>query len=391
MPSRCCRFPSRLRHVDRLLRLLRGRARHDLGCSASRRSCFPALVPAVPAENMPPALALLAAGLALYGAVALRAFRTFLLTRRWLDLAVVTGLAWLATALVPALTMGWYDLGWWIGHELELDRNPRRRHRSRDRPQPARSSPGRWRATWRRSSWWRRRISSSARTCARSQAGSPRRTSTQSSTAAGSRCSPSRSASGSDCHAAASATLAVEALVHDIGKLSVPDAILKKPSELDDEEYALVKRHPDSGYELLARIGGFSPGVRRLVREHHERARRRRLSAGAQRRELSLDTRILSVCDVYDALITTRVYRPPWTHEQAIRPPPRTVRLGVRRALYRRARRVDRCAAHGRAVFDDAPPGRDRRALLAGRGANRPRAVSSVFPELSRCSTRPRC
>ena len=66
-------------------------------------------------------------------------------------------------------------------------------------------------------------------------------------------------------------TLAIGGLVHDIGKLSVPDAILKKPGPLDDDEYALVQRHPEWGAKLLDELGGFSDPVRSLVRDHHER------------------------------------------------------------------------------------------------------------------------
>ena len=82
---------------------------------------WPSLVPSVPAPNSTAAMALLVVGLAAYGLLALRALRTFLLTQRVLDLVVVVGLVWLATALVPALTMDFTQLGWWIGHEVELD------------------------------------------------------------------------------------------------------------------------------------------------------------------------------------------------------------------------------------------------------------------------------
>ena len=87
---------------------------------------------------------------------------------------------------------------------------------------------------------------------------------------------------------------------------------------MNDEEYALIRRHCEWGAKLLDEIGGFPPAVRRLVRDHHERldgqGYPRRLDGDA----IALDTRILSVCDVYDALISPRVYRPAWTHEQAI-------------------------------------------------------------------------
>ena len=109
--------------------------------------------------------------------------------------------------------------------------------------------------------------------------------------------------------------LATGGLLHDIGKLSVPDDVLKKPAALDDEEYALVQKHAVWGDSLLGRLG-FSPGVRRLVRGHHERLDGSGYPDGAT--SLSLETRVLAVCDVYDALRSERVYREAWTHERAL-------------------------------------------------------------------------
>jgi HD-GYP domain-containing protein (c-di-GMP phosphodiesterase class II) len=113
-------------------------------------------------------------------------------------------------------------------------------------------------------------------------------------------------------------TLAIGALVHDIGKLAVPDEILKKPGPLDDAEYATVREHAERGYKLLNELGGFSEGVRDLVHDHHERLDGRGYPRGLTAEELSLDTRILTVCDVYDALISKRVYRAAWTHDEAM-------------------------------------------------------------------------
>ena len=112
--------------------------------------------------------------------------------------------------------------------------------------------------------------------------------------------------------------LAIGGLLHDIGKLSVPDRILKKPAPLTDDEFDLVKRHPEWGRTLLGELGGFGDGVRRLVLDHHERLAGDGYPRGLQAGELQLDTRILTVCDVYDALVSPRIYRPAWTHEQAI-------------------------------------------------------------------------
>jgi HD-GYP domain-containing protein (c-di-GMP phosphodiesterase class II) len=113
-------------------------------------------------------------------------------------------------------------------------------------------------------------------------------------------------------------SLAIGGLVHDIGKLSIPDEILKKPAALDPDEYALVQRHPAWGRRLLAELGGFSDAVRELVLNHHERLDGTGYPRGLAGEELSLDVRILAVCDVYDALISKRVYRPAWSHEDAM-------------------------------------------------------------------------
>jgi HD-GYP domain-containing protein (c-di-GMP phosphodiesterase class II) len=87
---------------------------------------------------------------------------------------------------------------------------------------------------------------------------------------------------------------------------------------LTDEEFAIIKRHPEWGRKLLSELGGFADTVRRLVFDHHERLAGDGYPRGLEAGQLELDTRILTVCDVYDALVSPRVYRPAWTHEQAV-------------------------------------------------------------------------
>ena len=111
--------------------------------------------------------------------------------------------------------------------------------------------------------------------------------------------------------------LAVGGLLHDIGKLSVPLEILRKPAGLTDEEYAEIKRHPEAGRRLLEELGGFPPVVRDLVSDHHERLDGKGYPRGLVADELPLHTRILTVCDVYDALVSDRVYREAWSSAQA--------------------------------------------------------------------------
>jgi putative nucleotidyltransferase with HDIG domain len=112
--------------------------------------------------------------------------------------------------------------------------------------------------------------------------------------------------------------LAVGGLLHDIGKLSVPLEILQKPAGLTDEEFAAIKRHPADGRRLLEELGGFPEEVRRLVSDHHERLDGSGYPRGLTAGQLKLETRILAVCDVYDALVSDRVYRAAWTPERAL-------------------------------------------------------------------------
>ena len=112
--------------------------------------------------------------------------------------------------------------------------------------------------------------------------------------------------------------MAIGGLLHDIGKLSIPDAILQKPGPLDDDEFAAIKTHSERGRELLEELGGFDESVTRLVLDHHERLDGRGYPRGLKADDLDLATRILAVCDVYDALVSPRVYGDAWPVEMAL-------------------------------------------------------------------------
>jgi HD-GYP domain-containing protein (c-di-GMP phosphodiesterase class II) len=112
--------------------------------------------------------------------------------------------------------------------------------------------------------------------------------------------------------------LALGGLLHDMGKLSVPTAVLTKPGPLDDAEFAEIRKHPEAGERLLRDLGGFAPSVLRLVLDHHERLDGSGYPRGLRGDELDLPTRILAICDVYDALVSDRVYRSAWTPERAL-------------------------------------------------------------------------
>jgi putative nucleotidyltransferase with HDIG domain len=111
--------------------------------------------------------------------------------------------------------------------------------------------------------------------------------------------------------------VAIAALVHDIGKLQIDSAILNKPGALDEAEFAEIKRHPVIGAELLARLGGFDDEVA-IVLGHHERMDGAGYPHGLGPDRIPVEARILSVCDVYDALTNRRVYREAWDADRAV-------------------------------------------------------------------------
>jgi putative nucleotidyltransferase with HDIG domain len=111
--------------------------------------------------------------------------------------------------------------------------------------------------------------------------------------------------------------LAIGGLLHDVGKLAVPNEILQKPGALTDDEFDVIKRHPDLGAELVRELG-FSAQLSRLVRDHHERLDGTGYPRGLGAPDLDIETRILAVCDVFDALLSDRVYRNAWRLEDAL-------------------------------------------------------------------------
>jgi putative nucleotidyltransferase with HDIG domain len=111
--------------------------------------------------------------------------------------------------------------------------------------------------------------------------------------------------------------LALAGLLHDIGKLSTPDAILTKPGRLTDAEMDVIKRHPVHGDEL-ARELGYPEQIRRPVRGHHERLDGSGYPDGLAGEQIDLESRILAVADVWDALVSPRVYRGAWTPGRAM-------------------------------------------------------------------------
>lgn len=98
------------------------------------------------------------------------------------------------------------------------------------------------------------------------------------------------------------------AFLHDIGKIGVPVAVLDKPSKLDDEEFRLIKGHPDLGAKIIEPINAFR-SITPMIAQHHERFDGKGYPAGLAGEEIHLGARILAVADVYDAISSDRPYR----------------------------------------------------------------------------------
>jgi ribonuclease P protein subunit RPR2 len=116
---------------------------------------------------------------------------------------------------------------------------------------------------------------------------------------------------------AADPQLAYGFLLHDIGKLSVPDAVLKKPGPLTDTEWTLMRRHPEDGARILDAIPFLDRAVD-VVLHHHERWDGRGYPAGLYEEGIPLWARIFSVADTVDAITSNRPYRPGRPLEEAI-------------------------------------------------------------------------
>ena len=99
-------------------------------------------------------------------------------------------------------------------------------------------------------------------------------------------------------------------LFHDIGKFIFPDSILFAGKGLTDGEYAIVRRHPEVGADLIAEIDGYGP-VAKIVRHHHERLDGKGYPFGLRHEEIPLGSRIIAVADVYDVLTARDTYRSP--------------------------------------------------------------------------------
>jgi putative nucleotidyltransferase with HDIG domain len=112
-------------------------------------------------------------------------------------------------------------------------------------------------------------------------------------------------------------TIRIGAYLHDLGKVKVPHEILNKPGPLTDQEFAVIKLHPVWGVELLATVE-FPWDIKPIIRWHHEKADGTGYPDRLRGDEIPLNAQIICIVDVYDALTTTRSYRPAMSQSEAL-------------------------------------------------------------------------
>jgi len=111
--------------------------------------------------------------------------------------------------------------------------------------------------------------------------------------------------------------LKISALLHDIGKIGISDAVLHKESRLSDKEFAIIKKHPEIGANIIKAIGAFKDLVP-IVYHHHERFDGTGYPQGIYGEQIPLCARIIAVADSFDAMTSTRPYRKALNVENAL-------------------------------------------------------------------------
>lgn len=108
-------------------------------------------------------------------------------------------------------------------------------------------------------------------------------------------------------------------LLHDIGKMATPLEIINKPGKLTDEEFGIIKSHPVEGDRILRKSTAISDDVRHACLHHHERVDGDGYPSRLKGEEINLFARMCAICDVYDAITSTRAYKSGWEPSQSIR------------------------------------------------------------------------
>jgi len=108
-------------------------------------------------------------------------------------------------------------------------------------------------------------------------------------------------------------SMGLAGLLHDVGKMAVPDEVLNKPGRLDDAEFALIRTHPEQGHAMLEKGEGVTQEVLDVSLLHHEKIDGTGYPYGLKGDAISLAARMGAICDVYDALTSDRAYKEGWT------------------------------------------------------------------------------
>jgi HD-GYP domain-containing protein (c-di-GMP phosphodiesterase class II) len=103
--------------------------------------------------------------------------------------------------------------------------------------------------------------------------------------------------------------LGVGSLLHDLGKTKIPIEILNKNGKLTDEEYSIIKKHPELGYKIVQNVKEVNERARAIILEHHERVDGKGYPYGLTGDKISKFSKIACISDVYDAIVSDRVYR----------------------------------------------------------------------------------
>ena len=112
--------------------------------------------------------------------------------------------------------------------------------------------------------------------------------------------------------------IGIAGLLHDLGKSKIPNEVLNKPGRLSEEEFEIMKQHSVYGYEILKEKEGYSPAILLGVLQHHEKMNGRGYPLGVSSDKMHLFAKILSVVDIYDALVTERSYKKAFSQRDAV-------------------------------------------------------------------------
>lgn len=112
--------------------------------------------------------------------------------------------------------------------------------------------------------------------------------------------------------------IGVTGLLHDVGKSKIPNEVLNKPGKLDDAEFALMKQHTLFGFQILKEKGDIKDEIRLGVLQHHEKINGKGYPLGLAYDQINRYARILSIADIYDALVTKRPYKNPFSQRDAV-------------------------------------------------------------------------